>query len=609
PETERYGVSFRGKVRLASTVDLFTEFNYRSISTQQQLAPAPIEGDVEGLSVPAANPFNPFGSDVLFRYRVTEAGPRRDEIETDVYRAVAGLNVHLPGRWELETALLFSATDTEDKTFGNLSRPAVIAALANTDPATSFNVFGAGDAVNNPATIRSFLVTTTRAGESRLFAADAKVTGPLFRLPAGELLTAFGTEYRYEKLQDRFDSFAAGGGVIDLNSTSASGERDIIAGFAEFYVPIVSSEMAIPFINKLEAQFAVRAENYSDFGSTTNPKIGFAWRPIPDWILLRGSYSTGFRAPSLVQSSTGSLTFSQELQDLRRFKVTGAPEDESSSVQIISGGNPNLDAEDSENFSAGFVLTPTPLPGLTLSGDFFSIEIEKSVASLDPQFILDNEGDFPGLVVRAPASATDEALGIPGNLLFVNTSFQNLGFIRVKGIDAALEYVTPKTSIGVFTLRMDAAYLDSYEQQASEAEPVRELIGSFARPEIRGRVQAGWRIGGFEAVTTFNYTDSYEDLTGDRIVDYSTTFDVLVEYRFGRNRVPVQPEVTDRKTVVGKMSTASRSAGWLWGTAIRVGVRNIFDDPPPFANNTAGYPVPLDDPRQRFVFFDLEKRF
>lgn len=608
PETERYGVSFRGKMRLAPAVDLFAEFAYRNIFTEQQLSPAPIEGDVEGIAVPATNPFNPFGADVLFRYRVTEAGPRIDEIETDVYRTVAGLKVRLPGRWELETALLFSETQTEDTTFNNLSRAAVIAALADTDPSTSFNVFGAGDDVNNPTTIRSFLVTSTREGESSLFAADAKVNGPLFRLPAGELLTAFGGEYRYEELQDRFDSLSASGGVIDLNSTSASGDRDIIAGFAEFYAPIISPEMNIPGINKLEAQLAIRAENYSDFGPTVNPKIGLAWRPIPDWILLRASYSTGFRAPSLVQSSTGSLTFSQEIRDTTRFEVTGAAEDESSSVQILSGGNPNLGPEDSENISAGFVLTPPIVPGLTLSGDVFHIEIENSVASLDPQFIVDNEDDFPGLVVRAPASASDQALGLPGNLLLVNTSFQNLGFIRVQGIDAAVEYVTPQTPIGTFTLRLDAAYIDSFEQQASEAEPVRELVDTFARPEFRGRAQVGWRIGGLEAVTTFNYIDSYEDITADRTVDYSTTVDLLLEYRFGREAAPAPIDPVDKKSVVAPASTPSNGR-WLKSFALRAGVRNIFDDAPPFSNNTAGYPVPLEDPRQRFFFFDVEKRF
>jgi hypothetical protein len=609
PETERFGFTTRAKVRLAPAVDLFTEFGYRNIFTRQQLAPAPIEGDVENISVPAANPFNPFGADVVFRYRVTEAGPRIDEIDSDFYRAVAGIKVHLPGRWELETALFFSETDTEINGFNNLSRSAVISALADTNPATSFNVFGAGNNVNNPATIQSFLVTTTREGMSRIYGADAKVNGPLFSLPAGELLTAFGMEYRHEDLDDHFDPFSTSGGVIDLNSTSASGDRDIIAGFAEFYAPIVSNQMAIPGIHKLEAQFAVRGENYSDFGSTVNPKIGLAWQPVADWLLLRTSWSTGFRAPSLVQSSTGSLTFSQELRDTTRFAVTGAPEDESQSLQILSGGNPNLDSEDSENFSAGFVLTPPVLPGITLSVDYFHIEIENSIASLDPQFILDNEGDFPGLVVRAPPSASDIALGIPGNVVLVNTSFQNLGFIQVEGVDTTLEYITPKTPVGTFTLRLDAAYVHSFEQQGSAGEPVRELAGTFVRPQWRGRAQLGWRLGGFEAITTFNYIDSYEDSPADRTVDYSTTVDVLLEYRFARReRVKPESKADTGKNIVEPL-TETRRPNWLDGLAIRAGVRNVFDDPPPFSNNVTGYPFPLEDPRQRFVFLDIEKKF
>lgn len=611
PETERWGFTTRAKIRLAPAVDLFTEFGYRNIFTKQQLAPAPIEGDVEGISVPAANPFNPFSTDVVFRYRVTEAGPRVDEVDSDNYRAVAGLDIHLPGRWEFETAVLFSETDTEDTTFNNLSRSAVIAGLADTNPATSFNVFGAGDNVNNPATINSFLVNTTREGMSRIYGADAKMNGPLFSLPGGELLTAFGMEYRHEDLDDHFDPFATSGGVIDLNFTSANGERDIVAGFAEFYAPIVSNAMAIPGIHKLEAQLAVRAENYSDFGSTVNPKIGLAWQPVPDWLLFRASWSTGFRAPSLVQSGTGSLTFSQELRDTRRFEVTGLPEDESSALQILSGGNPDLDAEDSENFSTGMVLTPPMIPGLTLSADYFHIDIENSIASLDPQFILDNEADFPGLVVRAPPSASDITVGIPGNVLLVNTSFQNLGFVRVQGVDAMVEYITPKTPVGTFTLRMEAAYLDSFEQQSSEGEPVRELVGTFVRPQWRGRAQLGWRIGSFEAITTFNYIDSYEDLPADRTVDYSTTVDVLLEYRFARPE-PVTV-AADSKADAGKKMvesmTQTQRCDWLDGVAVRVGVRNIFDDPPPFANNVAGYPVPLEDPRQRFVFLDIEKKF
>jgi iron complex outermembrane recepter protein len=623
PETERYGVYGRVKVRLTPAIDVFAEGGYRHIFTKQQLAPSPIEGDVEGISVPGINPFNPFETPVFFRYRVTEAGPRVDHISTDVYRAVAGLNFHLSKRWEMESAFLYSETNAEDKTFNNLSRAAVIAGLADPNPATSFNIFGAGNHINNPATIEGLKVTTTREGNSRIVGGDTKLNGPLYSLPAGDLFSAFGLEYRYEELEDKFDPFATAGGVIDLNSTSAGGNRDVISGFGEVLIPIVSPAMEIPLFNNLEVQAAFRAENYSDFGSIVNPKVGVAWRPIADWFLLRGSYGTGFRAPSLVQLFTGSLTFSQELRDPRRFVVTGSPEDESSPLQVLTGGNPDLEPEDSENYSAGFVFTPPIVPGLLLSLDFFRVDVEHSIANLDPQFILDNEADFPGFVVRAPPTASDMELGIPGRVLLVNSSFQNLGFVTVQGIDIGAEYVTPSTPIGIFTARFEGAYLDSFKQQGSEGQEVLELAGTFLRPKFRSRTQAGWRIGGFETVFTFNYTDSYLDSPPDRTVDYNTTFDLFLQYRFGlgsgrtaittglakeRHGKATIDDKGGKETFVPPGSVV-RQNRWLDGLALRFGVRNIFDDPPPFANNTAGFPVGLEDPRQRFVFFDIEKKF
>nr|MBA2431274.1 hypothetical protein [Chthoniobacterales bacterium] len=91
---------------------------------------------------------------------------------------------------------------------------------------------------------------------------------------------------------------------------------------------------------------------------------------------------------------------------------------------------------------------------------------------------------------------------------------------------------------------------------------------------------------------------------------YSTTFDLLLEYRFGKGSTATQETAAtaDPKSISERI-TAPRSARWLDGLGVRVGVRNIFDDAPPFSNSTIGYPAALEDPRQRFVFFDLEKKF
>lgn len=623
PETERYGFYGRASLRLAPSLDAFAEAGYRASFTRQSLAPTPIEGDVENIAVPAANPFNPFGQDVFFRYRVTEAGAREDQISADTYRFVGGLKARLPGRWETETALLFSESRVEDETFNNLSRQAVVDALAQTDPLTAFNVFGAGNNVNNPATINALRVQTTRDGKSSLLGADLKADGPVFKLPAGDLAAAFGVEYRDEDLQDQFDDLVSAGGVIDVNATSASGGRDVFSGYGEILIPVFSPDFAAPGFTSLEIQAAFRAENSSDFGATVKPKVAVAWRPVKDWVLLRGSYGQGFRAPSLVQLFTGAVTFSQELGDAARFASTGADEDASSPLQVIAGGNPDLEPEESENFSAGFVLTPPIVPGLSLALDFFRIEVEGAIATLDPQFILDNEGDFPGFVQRAPPTEADRALGVPGRVLLVNSRFQNLGRVVVDGFDAEAAYESPRTSWGTFGLRASGAYLNSFEQKASPNEPNRELVDSYTRPEFRGRFETAWRLGGFEAVAAVNYTDSFDDARNERVVQSSTTVDAQVSYRFGLRTLPPVGEagkatIVDPKRApspgkgapaVAITPTATVDRRLFDGLAMTAGVRNLFDEEPPFANNVAGYAVPFDDPRQRFVYVNMRKKF
>ena len=231
----------------------------------------------------------------------------------------------------------------------------------------------------------------SRASSARTPSSPARCS----RLPAGELLTAFGGEYRYEELQDQFDRFATSGGVIDLNSTSASGDRDIIAGFAEFY----AADRFEPDGNFRDQQAGsadrgargklqrLRFDRKSEIRARLAPHPRLAPAPRLLQHRLPRSFSRAIihRFTHLFAGAAGHP----------RFVVTGAPEDESQSIQILSGGNPNLDAEDSENISAGIVLTPPVVPGLTLSADYFHIKMENSIASLDPQFILDNEADFP----------------------------------------------------------------------------------------------------------------------------------------------------------------------------------------------------------------------
>src|SRR5204863_5380945 len=113
----------------------------------------------------------------------------------------------------------------------------------------------------------------------------------LLALPAGPLAAAFGAEARREKLADNPLPVLSSGDLQGGNGPLpvVSGSRDVKALFAELNVPIVKN---------LEAQLAVRYDDYSDFGNTVNPKIALRWQPRKE-LLVRGSYNTGYHAPTL----------------------------------------------------------------------------------------------------------------------------------------------------------------------------------------------------------------------------------------------------------------------------------------------------------------------
>ena len=193
----------------------------------------------------------------------------------------------------------------------------------------------------------------------------------------------------------------------------------------------------------------------------------------------------------------------------------------------------------------------------------------------------------------------------------MNTSFQNLGFRRVEGSirlggipDAGLRRQ------GSFLSALDGAYIASFQQQASPAEPVRELIDTYGRPNFVGAPRSAGDMR-LRVRHAFNYTDPYEDVIGDRIwVDYNTTFDVCSSIASGSRKRTTAAPAGDKKMVVDPAcSLASRRTQCLDGFAVRVGVRNIFDDPPPFADNVGRLSRAAERPAPTLRLFDIEKKF
>ena len=151
------------------------------------------------------------------------------------------------------------------------------------------------------------------------------------------------------------------------------GDRDVTSVYAEMILPLVSADRPLPAVNSFEVTLSARFEDYSDFGSTTKPKVGANWRPVP-WFMLRSSYNEGFMAPSLAALYTSPRwTITAGAGDIDTYRNPYLNEGPYV-MRTYFGGNADLEAQESEGSTFGFVFDVPGVDGLSLTADFWKIE-------------------------------------------------------------------------------------------------------------------------------------------------------------------------------------------------------------------------------------------
>ena len=350
PGTERIGFLARGTFDFTPRMQGFAEFAYSRTETEQTFTkPVFITTALE--PTPAGlQPFNyniiygpgvagnPFGGQATFTGNLQGLGTRDAEIESDTYRVLAGLRYGV-GTWDLESAAGYSKNEVESL-FTNRATKSGISAAFNVPttpqpptPVSNSATYNLDLPLSNSAAVNGSVVTSlTRKAESELKFIDTKATTEIGSLPGGSIGLALGAEYREEELKDTPDPLALTGEILGQGNTQTSASRDNFAAYAEF---------ALPLTRQVEAQVALRYDNYSDFGNTTNPKLGLKFKPTPE-VLLRANWGRGFRAPSLVE-----ITPSRGV-----FFVHGQRPRKQYDHQQVSGvftGNPDLRPEKSRS--------------------------------------------------------------------------------------------------------------------------------------------------------------------------------------------------------------------------------------------------------------------
>ena len=561
PDAERFSWNYLGKYEVNDSVRLFAELNGQNAKSIVRGAGSPSFNE---LFMSGDNPNHPFadmpsheffGQDLTMRRRTVDIGNREKRVDTDYYRAIVGLQGEI-NDWSWEFAYSYIKSESVERGVDGFPNSRRIQEAIDTGLWNPFE-----PSANSLESLAYIETTTTRVGKSTNRTLDARISGPVMEMAHGDLMLALGAEYREESIADNPDDQFLRGDIFGTEATQANGSRDNTAIFAE---------LAIPVLDNLEFQLAARYEDYSDFGTTTDPKISFLWSPSED-LSFRGSFGTAFRAPSLHQLGLGRTDESPNLIDTQRCNLIGNQDRacEPQEYTAVFEGNPDLGPEESESYNLGMIYNLTD--NLSFSVDYYNYDIENIIDS-DTQFVIDNFGLDPNIVVRRPTSIP----GDPGEVIQVNDGFQNIGDLETSGLDLDIRY-NLDTEFGQFKLAYVMNYVTKFEDyKGTEA-------GGFEQPEIRWTTSVDWSKDDFSSTVAINYIGEFEQeasLNIDQKVDSMTTVDASINY-FG-----------------------------IENTVLTIGATNLFNEEPPFAyHDFMGFVVNVHSGQGRFAYAQATYKF
>ncbi|WP_168190235.1 TonB-dependent receptor [Luteithermobacter gelatinilyticus] len=485
---------------------------------------------------------------------------------TKQYGGIFGTTVDIGQSWQAEVAATYSRTEL-DSAFERFFFP------VDTDD----EPFDSGE----------------NQSINALWSIDAKADGTLFTLSGGDVKGAIGTQFRKETLEDPL-SMAEGRVPLDQ-------ERTVTAFFGELFFPFVSQDNRRPGLERLEFSAAVRHEEYSDFGSSTNPKFGLVWSPVGG-LNLRGTFGTSFRAPLLTELAEINLA-SILLNAPNPASPTGT------TLTLIGfGNNADLTAETATTWTAGLDYQPQGIPGLTLGLTYFNIKFEDRIDSefaffdvfLDPRFssliTLDPDPVLITKLTTPPSNFFDFSGGADPFTAeaFFDGRLRNFATVETSGLDFNIAYGFD-SNFGSWNLGVSGTYLFEQEEQLLPTDDPVDLVDTPYNPvDLKLRGTVGWNHNGFSTNVFINYVDSYSDNRTDpeTPVDSWTTIDLTLTYN----------------------TRDSFSNSLFNNLQFQFSVQNLFDEDPPFVAAAFGGQETNFDPNNanalgRFISFQITKNW
>ena len=590
--SEQANLLLRGTYKLAPDHTMFVEAigsrsEVISILTPAQISTSlanknayPVGGQYyQDLSayIPTYNPTLP----IIYKWRANPLGNRTQENTTKSGRLLVGFEGMIRD-WDYKLGLSKAQSTTHMD---------LLDGYAYTD--AFYKVLGSGivnpwslDGSQTQAAMDAIEATkyygAFQTGKTTMTQVDGTISGELFDLPAGKLAMAAGFDFRRESYMYSQDVAAEPILLSPGNDNLPKATRNVKALFAEFIVPVTKD---------LELQLAVRRDDYSVIGATTNPKVAFRYQPT-SWLLLRGSANKGFLAPSFTQLYTGLLR--QELASGVTDTVGCAahPGDPRfcapERFDYVSGGNEGLKPETSKQGTLGIVVEP--FKGFSASLDWWAINIKDRILKRSASDVLKNPTVYAANIYR----------NSDGLIEFVDARWFNASGAKTRGIDLGLRGDGKFGDGYKWSATLDGTWTGSYKFAEVDGQPYKEYVGEFFTRDLylRWKHSATLSVsrGDWNVLLSNNFASGYKDQLPNG----------------GKGALPAgfDPDVSSY-TRFGLSTTYSG----FKNTKLTVGVQNLFDRDPPFtAHNVddvvgAGWDPRVADPRGRAFTFNVQYKF
>jgi iron complex outermembrane receptor protein len=526
------------------------------------------------------------GLPIAYRWRCMECGNREIATETKAGRLQLGADGPI-GNFDYRIGLSRAYSESQS-TLGDGFQYQV--ALANALGTGIINPFLKSGEQQTQAALDLLKSISARGvtlygGKTTLTQFDASLSGEIFKLPAGAVMAAVGTDVRKEEYRFNGDARAANDRPLIYNApfddanALAYAKRDIRAIYAEILVPVTE---------KLEVTLAGRQDHYSGFGNTFNPKVSFRYNPV-EQVLLRGSYNTGFRAPSFNQLFNGITESPYSGKDLAdpakcpTLKVDSTkPGCESINPTTLTGGKTTLGPETAKQATVGIVWEPTR--SFSANADLWEVRKQNTIDSFSTSVMAANYGLFKDNFIRDAA----------GNLVSIDQRWINAGERITRGLELGAR-TNGKYWDGIWTAGIDGSrLLEKKSRTTVNSAYGPSEVGRFT---FTGDLGLKWKHTAYVTFKKGDWSGMLQNVYRDGYLDR-----VLPGVANGK----VTPSDYNAKVDPYSIFHASVSYTGIKSLTLTAGIKNLFNQDPPFAityddNSGAGssWEPRVADPRGR----------